>query len=390
MNALDGVVKAGMRVAVADGVGCPVALFGELNRIAARHGDLRLLLGWTPVAQPGLDASLFVDARTVMSGWGLRGPVASGSVRPVPARLSAVPALLHGPLRPDLLLATVVRRPDGLRFGTEVSWLRAVIAAGVLVAAVLRRGGSCADAGPPLPTDAVTVLGEVNDPPVELRFSSPTPEQEEISAHIAALVPEGARVQVGPGQLGAATLRALCARGLPVRVDSGLLPEEVVELDERGLLLDTPVAAYLVGTHRLYDWADGRPVLHPLEVTHDVGRLSNGVPFVAVNTAIEVDLAGQVNVEGTPAAVVGGIGGHADYAAAGARSVGGLSVVAVSRAHRGRSTLVRTLSRPVSTPSQDVDVMVTERGAVDLRGLTRDERTAAILDLWGSIGVRAD
>jgi acyl-CoA hydrolase len=111
---------------------------------------------------------------------------------------------------------------------------------------------------------------------------------------------------------------------------------------------------------------------------------------VAVNTAIEVDLAGQVNVEGTPAAVVGGIGGHADYAAAGARSVGGLSVVAVSRAHRGRSTLVRTLSRPVSTPSQDVDVMVTERGAVDLRGLTRDERTAAILDLWGSIGVRAD
>jgi acyl-CoA hydrolase len=65
-------------------------------------------------------------------------------------------------------------------------------------------------------------------------------------------------------------------------------------------------------------------------------------------------------------------------------------LVAVSRAHRGRSTLVRTLSRPVSTPSQDVDVMVTERGAVDLRGLTRDERTAAILDLWGSIGVRAD
>jgi len=374
-----------MRIAVEDGTGTPRSLFPALNRAAERHGDLRLLLGWTPVAEPTLDLSLFADARTVMSGWGLRGAVEAGTVTPIPTRLSAVPALLHGPLRPDLVLATVVRTADGLRFSAEVSWLRAAMGAGVPVAAVVSRSGPHADAGPALPEDAVTVLGETDDGPRELSFATPSPAQEQICAHAAALVPEGARVQVGPGQLGAAMLRAL---RVPVRIDSGLLPEQVVDLDERGLLLDDPVAAYLVGTERLYRWAHGRPLLHPLEVTHDLGRLSNGVPFVAFNTAIELDVAGQVNVEGTESAIVGGIGGHADYAAAGARSIGGLSIVAVSSTHKGRSTLVRRLSRPASTPSQDVDVVVTERGAADLRGLSRAERAAALLDLWGPAGVR--
>jgi acyl-CoA hydrolase len=384
---LDELVKPGMTVAVADGAGTPRGLFPELSRLAERHGDLRLLLGWTPVAEPGLDLARFADARTLMSGWGLRGPVAEGTVTPIPARMSAAPALLHGPLRPDLLLATVVEDPDGYRFGSEVSWLRAAVAAGVPVAAVVSRAAPHADAGPPLPADVVTVLGETDDRPREVVFDAPRPEHEAICRHAAALVPEGARLQVGPGQLGAAMLRAM---RVPVRVDSGLLPEDVVDLDARGLLLDQPMAAYLVGSRRLYDWAHGRPLLHPLEVTHDLGRLSNGLPFVAFNTAIEVDTAGQVNVEGTAAAVVSGIGGHADYAVAGARSIGGLSIIAVSGTHRGRSTLVRTLSRPVSTPSQDVDVVVTERGAVDLRGLTRDERAAALRDLWGEAGVRED
>ncbi|HWN33802.1 MAG TPA: acetyl-CoA hydrolase, partial [Pseudonocardia sp.] len=209
MADLEQLIRAGMRIAVEDGTGTPRALFPALNRAAERHGDLRLLLGWTPVAEPTLDLSLFADARTVMSGWGLRGAVEAGAVTPIPTRLSAVPALLHGPLRPDLLLATVVRTAEGLRFSAEVSWLRAAIGAGVPVAAVVSRSGPHADAGPALPEDAVTVLGETDDGPRELSFGTPSPAQEQICGHAAALVPEGARVQVGPGQLGAAMLRAL-------------------------------------------------------------------------------------------------------------------------------------------------------------------------------------
>ncbi|HZZ47534.1 MAG TPA: acetyl-CoA hydrolase/transferase C-terminal domain-containing protein [Pseudonocardia sp.] len=382
---LERMITPGIRVAVADGAGTPRSLYPALNRAAARHGNLRLLLGWTPYPETGLDAGLFSDARTVMSGWGLRAAVDAGTVTPVVARLSAVPALLAGPLRPDLLVTTLVRTPDGLRLSSESAWMRGLIESGTPTAAVVSRTAPHADSGPPLPEDEIVVLGETDDAPREVSFTQPGPAHLAICEHAARLVPEGARLQVGPGQLGAAMLRAV---RVPVRVDSGLMPEEVVELDERGLLIGDPMAAYLVGGKRLYDWAHGRPVVHPLEVTHDFGRLSNGEPFVAFNTAVEIDVAGQVNVEGTASAIVGGIGGHADYACAAARSVGGISIIAVPSTHRGRSTLVDRLSRPVSTPSQDVDVVVTEHGAVDLRGMTRAERAAELARLWSDAGVR--
>ena len=369
-----------MRIAVADGTGTPRSLFTQLTRLAAYHRDLRLVLGWMPHAEPDLDCRPFADARTVMPGWGLRRHVAEGTLRSVPARLSAVPSLLAGPLRPDLLLASLVRTPDGLRLGAEVSWMRGAIEAGVPVAAVVSRTAPHADAGPPLPEDAITVLGETDDAPREVAFSAPGEIDRRIAAHVAAWIPEGARVQVGPGRLGAAVLDAVT---VPVRVDSGLLPESIVDLDARGLLIAT-FGAYMVGTKRLHDWADGRPLLHPLEVSHDPSRLCSDdpAPLIAVNTAVEIDRAGQVNVEGTADAVVGGIGGHPDYAAAGARSRHGLSIVAVASTHRGGSTMVETLSRPVTTASYDVDVMVTEHGSADLRGLDRGERATAIARLW--------
>jgi acyl-CoA hydrolase len=332
-----------------------------------------------PFTEPDLDPTPFADARAVMSGWGLREVVDSGVVTAVPCRLSAVPSLLAGPLRPDLLVATLVRRDGQLFLGAEVSWMRGLIESGVPVAAVVSTNTPHADAGPPLPTSGVTVLDEVHDAPREIGAADPGPIDEAIAEYVAALIPEGARVQVGPGRLGAAMLNALRR---PVFVDSGLLPDAVVELDRRGLLLGTPVATYLAGTALLHDWADGRGVLHPLETTHDLGRLSEGVPLVSINTAVEIDTAGQVNAEGTARSVVGGVGGHPDYSAAATRSRFGLSVIAVASEHRGRSNLVSRLSRPVTTASHDVDIVVTEKGVADLRGLGRAERTTALLTLW--------
>jgi acyl-CoA hydrolase len=176
----------------------------------------------------------------------------------------------------------------------------------------------------------------------------------------------------------------VAALTVPVRMDSGMLADPVVDLDERGLLLDEPVAAYLVGTPRLYAWAHGRRLLHPVETVHDIGRLSHPdlPPLIALNTALEIDLDGQVNVEGTGGRATGMIGGHPDFAAAGVRSRDGLSVVAVAARHRTGTTLVERLSGPVTTTSHDVDVVVTDRGTADLRGLDRPARRAALRELW--------
>ncbi len=371
-------LRPGMTVALGDGFGTPSTVTRALSEAAAVHGNVRLILGWMPRADPALDFSCFRDVRTFMPGWGLRAATDSGLVSFAPARLSAMPALLHGPWRPGLLVTTMVRAPGGLAFGSEVSWQRAAIEAGAAVVAVVSAGAPHADAGAPLAAGQVTVIGETSEPPASMPEAAPAQSQLAIAARIAPLITPYARLQIGPSQVATALLRCLA---VPVRIDTGMLPDPVVELDERGLLVGEPIATYLAGGPRLYHWADGRPLLHPVEYSHDAGRLSAD-PLFAVNTAVEIDLDGQVNVEGTATSALGGIGGHPDYCAAAARSIGGLSIVALPSTHNGLPTLVPRLSRPVSTPAHDVDVVVTEHGLADLRGLSRTERRQALDRLW--------
>lgn len=304
-------------------------------------------------------------------------------MRAVPARLSAVPALVAGTLRPDLLVLAAAPGPFGPVLGSEVSWVRAVIDLGVPVAVVLDRELPRAAAGPPLPDEQVFVLGEVGDGPHAVASATPSAEHEAIGRHVAGLLTDGVRLQWAPGQLGAAVVDGVRAAGVRVRADSGLLGDGVVALERAGLLVGDPIATYLVGSPELYAWADargraGHPVVHRIEHTHDPGRLAPDPPLVAVNTAVEIDHDGQVNVEGTANALVGGIGGHPDYAAAAARAARSVSVIALASQHRGRPTRVERLSRPVTTASHDVDVVVTEHGPADLRGLDRDERRRAL------------
>ncbi|MBC3190576.1 acetyl-CoA hydrolase [Pseudonocardia sp. C8] len=383
-------VRPGARIALADACGLPSVLARPLSRVAARAGGIRLVLGWVPGPPPDLDPAAFADIRTVVGGPGVRRLVESGAAHRVPARLSALPALLAGPLRPDLLLATVVAHADGYRFGAESSWMRGLAEDGVPVAAVVSRTAPHAEAGDPLPD--VTVLGEVDGDagrPYAIEAPPPTPADRAIAEAVAALVPAGARVQFGPGRLAGALVTAL---DVPVHVDSGLLADPVVDLAERGLLRGTPSATALHGSARLHEWADrlgraGHGVVRPVEYTHDLSRLTTDPgPLVALNTALEIDLDGQVNVEGVAGSAAGMIGGHPDFAAAAARGPG-LSVIALPSSHRGRPTLVEQLGGPVTTPSHDVDVVVTDRGTADLRGLGRDERRRALTALWrGAVG----
>jgi acyl-CoA hydrolase len=103
-----------------------------------------------------------------------------------------------------------------------------------------------------------------------------------------------------------------------------------------------------------------------------------------VNTGIEMDLDGQVNAELAGGSWAGGVGGQPDYAAAASSSPTGLSVFALPSHSAGRPTLVTSLSGPVTTPGHDVEVVVTEHGCADLRGLSRPQRRRALADLWGA------
>jgi hypothetical protein len=383
--ALRAALRPGMTIALGDGVGALQCLDdggsvgAALSATAREVGSVRLVLGWLPAPVDGLEADAFAEVVALMPGWGVREVLRSPKARFLPTRLAAIPALLADVLRPDVLLTRVARRDGLLHFGTEVSWQRNVIDSGTRTLAVIDTSAPAADAGPALDLSAVEVLGTVGSGPVRIPERDPEPIHEALADAVLQLLPDGARIQYGPGQLGTALLRRA---QVPLHIDTGLLTDAVVDLDRRGLLAGTPSATYLLGSDSLYDWADGRPILHGLDYTHDLTRLSRGAPLVAVNTAIEIDQYGQVNVEGVRDKVIGGIGGHPDYCAAARMSSGGLSIIAVPTRTNGRSPLVEQLSRPASTPAHDVDVIVTESGHVDLRAADWLQRRALIAELF--------
>ena len=105
--------------------------------------------------------------------------------------------------------------------------------------------------------------------------------------------------------------------------------------------------------------------------------------MMAVNTAVEIDPVGQVNVEGRGDKVIGGIGGHPDFCAAARMHPQGLSIIATPSTVNGHSPLVEQLSRPVSTPAGDVDLIVTENGHADLRDADWPLRRKRIAELFG-------
>jgi acyl-CoA hydrolase len=369
-------LRRGALVAIADGAGAPVGLGRPLAHAARQVGGVRLLLGWSFRLPVPLDPVAFPDVRAIVGGYGLRRQF-GGHVHYVPARLSAVPALVGSVLRPDVLLAGLRPGPLGLSFGSEVGWARAAVDAGARVLAEVNVGLPAASLDPSLPE--VTIVAETDRPPLPLPLPVLDAVSEAIGKRVAALVPEGASVQFGPGGVGDASLRAL---EVPVHVDSGIVGDAVIDLEARGLLAGPPLATYLAGTPAVYAWADGRPILARVEHTHDPRRLADKT-LVAINTALEVDAVGQVNVEGFGGDVIAGVGGHPDFAGAATRSATGLSVVALPTVRGGRPTLVERLGAAASTTRSDVDVVVTELGTADLRGLDDRERAAALRAIWG-------
>jgi hypothetical protein len=371
-------VRPGSRVAVADGVGCPIPVLAELTAAARAAGGVHLVLGWAPAPLEGLDLDAFASVRTFMGGYALRAPIDRGAVHYIACRLGSAPALVSGPLRPDVAVVSLARGLDGgLRCPTEGGWTRAAIEAADTVVVLERTALPVLDVGPPIDLDPAATSDE---PASALTWGTPDDVTRQLAANVVRWLPAGCRIQYAPGPVGEAVLDAVTE---PIGIDTGILTDAVIDLDRRGLLLGRPYVPYVAGRPELYDWCAGRVDVDRIERTHDLGRLAaDDPPFCAVNTALEVDRDGQVNVEAAGGSAIAGVGGHPDFAGGAVKSKTGLSIIAVPTVRGGHPTLVDTLSVPASTPSHDIDVMVTERGSADLRGLDRAERRRAIAPLW--------
>ncbi len=240
--------------------------------------------------------------------------------------------------------------------------------------------------GETIPTVAIDVAVQVSQSPVEVAAVAISPTDEAIARHAAHYIGDGAVIQTGIGAVPDAILRLLHDRK-DVGVHSGMLGDGLVDLAEAGVLTNArkeidrgvSINGALIGTRRLYDWADRNPAIRmcATSYTHDAAVLARLSRLVSINSAIEVDLTGQVNAEQSGAAYMGGTGGSVDFVRAGARASGGRSLIALGSSARGGSLskIVANLAGPVTSARSEVDVIVTEYGAAELKGQTLAERT---------------
>ncbi len=354
-------------VAYADGPAGP-----RSSPAAVGMEGAEVLLGWTLEERPWL-ADGAVRGATVMCGYALAAPVAAGSLRYLPVRLSAVPRLLDQ-LRPDIGIVTAVRRGTGFALAGSVGWAPALLRSARSVVAEV--ADDLVDLGGPMITRPIAAVLERPPAPPAPGPRAPDDVDRAIAANVVRVLPDRATLQIGPGGIAEAIVAAV---DRPVRIWSGLVTDAVAGLLERGLLDGPATCAYTWGDAgiRTLERA-GRLRLVSIDETHDLTRTSAIDRFVACNTALQIGLDGAVNVERAGARVVAGVGGHPDFAAAAARSRAGLSIIALrSRTRHGDSTVVERVD-VTSTARCDVDVVVTEHGVADLRGVDDAERACRI------------
>jgi acetyl-CoA hydrolase len=195
-----------------------------------------------------------------------------------------------------------------------------------------------------------------------------------IARNAAALIPDGAALEFGLGALPDAVCGELLGRR-NLRVHSGALGDGAVALMKAGVVKEAD-CGLLLGTRKLFDHAHRNPAirLRSTEYTHDAKILGGIERFIAINSAVEVDLTGQVNAEVAKGSYLGAVGGALDFMRAASQSPGGASLLLLPAAR-----IVKTLSGPVSTPRSEAGFIVTERGAADLRGCTLNERIQRML-----------
>jgi acyl-CoA hydrolase len=213
---------------------------------------------------------------------------------------------------------------------------------------------------------------------------APSPDATAIAGHIAPFIGDGATVEVGLGKIPDAVMRSLTGRrGL--KLFSGMLSDGARDLVEAGALdpafLHT--ACVYIGSEGFYRWLGGRDdfAAQGCDITHDIARLAGLKGFVAVNSAVSIDLFGQANLETLDGRMISGAGGGPDFSRAGVVGAGGISIIALpsTGGRKQSSRIVPSLDGLVSVPRHDIDVIATEHGAADLRGLTAAERMTRLI-----------
>jgi acyl-CoA hydrolase len=389
-------IRRGDTVVWAQGAAEPLTLSETL--VAQRHaiGPITLFLG------PGYSQTLAPEHADCFNFLGMsaigtrRRLVDAGVLRLIPCQLSDVESLFDsGILKADVVILHLSPPADGsggeYSMGLVNDYLKIAMRRARTVIAQVNDRLPWTYSDEPLDMSRVDYLVRSSRPPLEHATREPSEVDKKIARRVAELVPDGAVIQMGIGAMPCAILDALHSHRR-LGLHSGMVSDAVVDLINSGAVTnetkpfdrDASITGTLLGTRKLYDFAHRNRALRlvPLSVTHNIELLSRIDGFVSLNSAIEVDVSGQVNAEVAGGTYIGAVGGQVDYVRAARRSHGGKSIIALPATARGGkvSRIVASLNDPiVTTARSDVDIVATEYGAAHLRGVSLEERARRLI-----------
>ncbi|MES2360680.1 MAG: acetyl-CoA hydrolase/transferase C-terminal domain-containing protein [Pseudomonadota bacterium] len=388
-EALSSLVRPGELVYVPGASGAPQAFMSSLLANTGHQKNLRLLTSYVPgintIDMSTMDASACVTGLFMHAG--LQAAQRSGRYRCLPLSYAGFVRHVLDRVDPDLAVVQLAP-PDAegnCSLGPAVEFMPTILKKTSRVLGLINHQTPRIRGAASIPYARLDHVCEV-DTPLPIYDTQSSPVTEAIARHIAPLVPDGSSLQIGLGKVPMALSRLLCDRRM-LRLHSGMLSDGLLDLANAGALdpdfLHTTCA--IVGSTALYrQMADFTQVrVLGCEFTHDPRVLLELDNFVSVNSALEVDLFGQCNLEHADGHAISGAGGAPDFARAARLSSGGRSIVALNATHHGGkgTRIVPCLGeRAITSISRiDVDHVVTEYGVASLCGASVHERAHAII-----------
>jgi acyl-CoA hydrolase len=390
------VIKSGSRVFIHSVAAAPRRL---IEAMTARAPELRVVEivslhteGPAPYAAPELSKSFRVNALFV--GANVRKAVEEGRADYLPVFLSEVPSLFRTGILPLDVALIHVSPPDRHGFcslGVSVDVARAAVQTARTVIAQVNPRMPRTHGDGLIHIDQIDAMVEVDEPIHEIAPHVLTDQERAIGRHCAELVDDGATLQIGIGAIPQATLAALGDHHR-LGIHTEMISDGVVDLVERGVVTGEAkrvhpgkvVAGFALGSKRLYDFLDDNPLVAMLDMAYinDTAVIRRNPKVTAINSAIEVDITGQVCADSIGDRQYSGVGGQMDFIRGAALSEGGKPIIALpSVTSSGESRIVSMLkpAAGVVTTRAHVHFVVTEHGIADLFGKNLRQRAAALI-----------
>lgn len=392
-------IRPGRRILIGSGAAEPLELVDALVQHGSHLADNEIVhlltLGPAPYVKPEL-AERFRHAAFFI-GPNVRQAVQEGRADFIPVFLSEIPELIRRRrVRIDVaLIQTSLPDAHGyVSLGVSVDVVRAAVDSAALVLAEVNPRMPRTHGDSFLHVSRIDALIPVDTPLIELVSSPPGDIERAIGEHVASLVPNGATLQAGIGSIPDAVLAAL-ARHRDLGVHTEMLSDGMMRLAldgvitgaQKSLLPGKLVTSFIMGSRAIYEWAHDNPALElrGSDFTNDPRIIADNVQMVSVNSALAVDLTGQVAADTLLGKFFSGIGGQVDFVRGAARSRGGRSIIALrSTAQKGSVSRIRSALEEgagIVTSRGDVRYVVTEYGIADLWGKSVRERALALIEI---------